>query len=283
MRSNILKGYFQLSRPVNVLMAFIAVPVGCWIAGARIGDAVQVLLAALSVAFVAASANAINDYFDLEIDRINKPLRPLPSGMLAPRDAQRMWFFCALAAMVLNAWIGLLALAMVIAAVVVLYWYSAYFKRTALLGNILAAGMIAWMIFLYSGVVTGNAKRSIVPALFAFLSNVGRELIKDIEDVDGDRATNANTLPVRYGIMLARWIFSVSMSVLILTTVAAIVLHLYNSYFTIFVVPVDVCVIIVTVAAWRSSSSRAMHRISTLLKICMVMGLLGIFFGSINC
>ena len=76
MHFKMFKAYIQLSRPVNVLMAFAAVPVGCWIAGARIGDAVQVFLAALSVAFVAASANAINDVFDMEIDRINKPYAP---------------------------------------------------------------------------------------------------------------------------------------------------------------------------------------------------------------
>jgi geranylgeranylglycerol-phosphate geranylgeranyltransferase len=282
MRFKTFKAYFQLSRPVNVLMAFVAVPVGCWIAGARTGDSVRVLLAAFSVALVAASANAINDYFDLEIDRINKPLRPLPNGMLAARDAQRMWFICALGAMVINVWIGGIALAMVIAADVVLYWYSAYFKRTALLGNILAAGMIAWMVFLYSGVVAGNVKRSIVPALFAFLSNFGRELIKDMEDVDGDRAAQANTLPVRHGIIPVRWIFTGTMIVLVFTTTATIVLHLYNLYFTIVVMPVNVCVMVVTIAMWRSSSPQSMHRISTLLKICMVMGLLGILFGSIN-
>ncbi|HVN48719.1 MAG TPA: geranylgeranylglycerol-phosphate geranylgeranyltransferase [Bacteroidota bacterium] len=281
MRSKRFKAYFQLSRPVNVLMAFAAVAVGCWIAGARIGDAIHVFLAAVSVALVVASANAINDFFDLEIDRINKPERPLPKGILAPRDALRMWFLCALAAMILNAWIGRIALAMIIAAVVVLYWYSAYFKRTALLGNILAAGIIAWMIFLYSGVVAGNLERSIVPALFAFLSNFGRELIKDVEDLDGDRAANANTLPVRYGIASARWFFAGAMMMLIITTIAAIVLHLYNLFFTVFVVPVDGCVLVASIAAWRSSSSQAMHRISTLLKICMVMGLLGIMFGSV--
>ena len=163
---------------------------------------------------------------------------------------------------------------------VLVFWCTS--NCTALLGNILAAGIIAWMIFLYSGVAVGNVKRSIVPALFAFLSNFGRELIKDVEDVDGDRAANANTLPVRYGLAPARWLFAGSMLILILTTVAAIVLHLYNLYFTAFVMPVDVCVLIVTVAMWHSSSSQTMHRISALLKICMVMGLLGIFFGSMN-
>lgn len=277
-----INAYIQLSRPVNVLMAFVAVPVGCWIAGAHMDDAIKIFLAALSVALVAASANAINDFFDLEIDRINKPLRPLPSGALTPRDAQRMWFVCALAAILLNVWIGKFALAMVIIAVIALYWYSAYFKRTALLGNILAAGIIAWMIFLYSGVVIGNIERSIVPAIFAFLSNFGREIIKDVEDIDGDREAHANTLPVQYGVTFAKNIFSVSMFLLLITTIVAMTQHLYNLFFAIFVVPVDVCVVILMIAAWRSSSSQSIHRISAWLKICMVIGLLGILFGSIH-
>ncbi len=79
MNSEKLKAFVQLSRPVNILIIVASIPVACWIAGGTIQDLFIIFLAALTGALVTAGANAINDSFDIEIDRINRPDRPLPS------------------------------------------------------------------------------------------------------------------------------------------------------------------------------------------------------------
>ena len=99
MNSKKLVAYIQLSRPVNVLITFVSIPVACWIAGGTGHDRLFILLAGITGALVAAGANAINDAFDIDIDRINRPDRPLPRGALTQYDARRMWLIVSLAAL----------------------------------------------------------------------------------------------------------------------------------------------------------------------------------------
>ena len=102
MNSNKLIAYVQLSRPVNVLITFVSIPVACWIAGEIPFPCFVILLAGITGALVAAGANALNDAFDIDIDRINRPDRPLPRGALAPNDAKRMWLIVSIAAIGIN-------------------------------------------------------------------------------------------------------------------------------------------------------------------------------------
>ena len=76
-----ITGYIQLTRPVNLLIALLSIFIGGFVTG-TIHPLLKLLLASFSGMLVAAGANSINDYYDLEIDRINKPKRPLPSGLI---------------------------------------------------------------------------------------------------------------------------------------------------------------------------------------------------------
>ena len=81
-----LRGFFWLSRPVNVCIAFFSVFVAVLICG-TIESMDKVWLACLTAAFITAAANAVNDYYDLDIDRINRPKRPIPSGAITSFEA----------------------------------------------------------------------------------------------------------------------------------------------------------------------------------------------------
>ena len=81
-----IKGYIALTRPPNLIIAFLSIFIGGFVTGS-IQPLVKLLLACFSGMLVMAGANSINDYFDLEIDRINKPKRPLPSGLVKPVSA----------------------------------------------------------------------------------------------------------------------------------------------------------------------------------------------------
>ena len=78
------------------------------------------------------------------------------------------------------------ALLIVVLSIALLYFYSARLKRTVLIGN-LVIGLMTGMAFIYGGVVVGRMERAVVPAIFAFLVNLARELLKDVEDMEGDR------------------------------------------------------------------------------------------------
>ena len=280
MISGTFKGYLHLARPVNVVITLVAIPVACWLAGAGAADSWKIILAAITGALVTVGANAINDYFDIEIDRINKPERPLPSGVLSPREAWYVWLICSLFSILLNIVLNVEAFAIVFLAVVLLYFYSSRFKGTILFGNLIV-GLMTGMAFIYGGIVVGTVNRSITPALFAFLTNVSREIVKDMEDIKGDAARQAQTLPVRLGLYPARCLVGFLILLLIVTTIIVSQLHIYTSLFIICLIPVDIAFMVTGVAVWFSSSSEAMHRLSVLLKICMAVGMIAIILGSL--
>jgi geranylgeranylglycerol-phosphate geranylgeranyltransferase len=179
----------------------------------------------------------------------------------------------------MNFFLGSYALGIVVFAVVILYWYSAVFKRTIIVGNVVVA-LMTGMAFIYGAVVVGNLNRALVPALFAFLINLAREVIKDIEDVEGDRKEHAITLPVKYGTRPALWLASVSILLLIATTIAAYLFRVYTVLYLYPVLFVDVLLLTVMIWMWKDQTPLTMNRLSNGLKVCMIVGLGAIFLGS---
>ena len=279
MNSEKLGAFVRLTRPVNLLITAVSVPAACVLAGADWSDAVAVLLASLTAVFVAAGANAVNDVFDVEIDKVNRPDRPVASGILLPREALLFSFVLSGVGVVLNLALGVVPLLIALGSVVLLYYYSAYFKRTVIAGNVVV-GMMTGLAFVYGAVVAGHAGRGVLPALFAFLINVAREVVKDMEDVEGDRKGNAQTLPVRYGMAPARMLASAVMALLIIVTLAAYVLGYYSRVYLWLVIPIDMILAFSIFSVGRDPSPASLRKVSTLLKACMAIGLIAIYLGS---
>lgn len=273
------KEIIRLSRPANVCITLISIPVACWIAGGTNTDLFDIILASVSGAFVTAGANAINDAFDIDIDRINKPERPLPLGLLTVHNAQSMWFLVSCLSICLNIFINIPAFIIVLFSVVLLYYYSARLKRTIILGNITVAFMTG-MAFIYGGVVVGHTDRAVIPAIFAFLINFAREIIKDVEDLEGDRKERAITLPVKYGIQHSLVLSTVILIVLVCFTFIVAEYSVYQIPFLYIVVLADILIGISGVMIWRDSSPAQMKFVSTNLKLSMIIGLAAIIVGS---
>ena len=280
MNSKKLRAFIQLSRPVNVLITFVSIPVACWIAGGAASSWLFFFLAGVTGALVTAGANAINDAFDIDIDRINRPNRPLPRGALTPRDARRMWLILSAAALGINLFLNLAALMIAVLSIALLYFYSARLKRTVLIGNVVI-GLMTGMAFIYGGVVVGRVERAVVPAIFAFFVNLARELLKDVEDMEGDRKENAVTLPVKYGVIPALVLATASLLLLIGTTIAVSIFALYNSMFLFIVLVADILTCVSILFMWRDHSSAAIRHVSTMLKIIIIIGLISIIAGSL--
>jgi geranylgeranylglycerol-phosphate geranylgeranyltransferase len=280
MNSEKVKAFVQLSRPLNLLITVLSIPVACWIAGGTTHDWLSIVLAALTGVFVAAGANAINDAFDIDIDRINRPDRPLPRGALTQLDARRLWLVVSSCAMILNLFINLLALFIVVNAVIILYFYSAKLKRTVFIGNLVVA-LMTGMAFIYGGSTVGSIKRAVVPALFAFLINLARELIKDVEDIAGDRREHAMTLPIHYGIKPALALATLFLLLLISTTVLAVQFSMYQISFFYIVLAADILILSTIGMMWYNDSPKQMRRVSNTLKMSMMIGLAAIIVGSL--
>ena len=194
-----LKGYVTLTRPVNAVAAGLAAIVAYLIATGTVIPATLLLM--VVVTLVTAAGNAINDYFDVEIDRVNRPDRPIPAGLVSLPAARAYAVTLFLAGILVCLFTNDLCIAIAIFNSLLLVGYAARLKRTPLLGNITVSYLAASM-FMFGGALGGlTGLLHVMPfAVMTFFAMLARELVKDGEDVDGDKASGAVTIPIRYGI-----------------------------------------------------------------------------------
>lgn len=203
----------------------------------------------------------------------------MPAGKIPIRAAKRF----ALAGFGLGIGLALLigpaSLVLATISAFFLYWYSRKFKRTALWGNIIVS-LTTGMAFIFGGLAVGRWKSAIIPAIFSFFMHLGREIIKDIQDLDGDRRNHAQTLPIRFGTYAAQVLTTIVLGLLILLTVLPYWLNLYNLYYLILVlVGVDGVMAYVLIKMWQSTEPSHLNRLSNLLKVDMALGLLALWVG----
>lgn len=195
--------YIEILRPGNALMGAISIIL---VAIIDKTISIPVILAMAAVFLETAAGNVINDYFDYKIDLINKPERPIPSGRITLKSAKNYGYFLFLAgtlcgfliSYMTNNWIPFI---IVLIADVTLYLYAYKLKATPLIGN-LAVGLMTGLGFVFGGFTINNPSiimTSVFLGFFAFVMTTAREIIKDIEDIEGDKADGAKTLPIMIG------------------------------------------------------------------------------------
>lgn len=266
----------KLSRPVNVLISFITIIIAAELAGS-LEPIENVLIAALSAALITIGANVINDYFDIEIDRINKPNRPLAAGTVKSNISIfyfiTVYFLAWSLAVYISIWMFLIAFVTSI----ILFFYSYYLKRTVLWGN-LTVSLATAMAFVYGGVAVGHYVETFFPASFAFLFHFGREILKDIQDIEGDKRAGAHTFPIIYGISKSLILILVDFILLVFLTAIPYILGIYSlKYFLTICLGIYPVLLFVLLRSRKDSSPKSLGYLSNLLKADMVIGLLAIY------
>lgn len=207
-----VRTYLELMRYGNCLMAGFAAVIGTLIAfNILASDALSSYspdnfpffdsgLVFLAVFLISGAGNAINDYFDIRIDSINRPERPIPSGRVKLKEAlyfsYLLFVLGTLLAFSINPICGSIALFNSL----LLIFYAKTLKGTPLLGN-LSIGYLTGSSFLFGASVFGYGGLEALFVLFllAALAITAREIVKDIEDMEGDKIEGADTLPLRIG------------------------------------------------------------------------------------
>ncbi len=192
--------YLKLMRPINCVMASIAIiMVGIIVKGYALADYwIQIILGMLVVFFAVAGGNALNDYYDREVDLINHPNRPIPSGKIKPKNALIFGISMFILALIFSSLINWITLTIAVIAELAMYLYESNLKNKGLSGNSTISILVA-LIFIFGAAIFGEEAviRITIFALMAFSSNMGREIVKDIEDMEGD--INRITLPKKAG------------------------------------------------------------------------------------
>ncbi|GBD90369.1 (S)-2,3-di-O-geranylgeranylglyceryl phosphate synthase [bacterium BMS3Abin04] len=270
----------EISRPVNVVITFITILLAGIICSVPKGLNENIWLAALSGIFITAAGNIINDYFDIEIDKINKPDRVLPAGKLKPGSALLLYTLFSIIALFLSAQINLFAFLIIAFTCLMLFFYSYKLKKVIIMGNLVVA-FFTGLAFIFGGVAVGNWQAGIFPALFAFFVNLIREIVKDAEDIKGDKLTGVITLPQKYKTETVIFILVFLTALLIVLTTFPFFLKIYNiEYFIIVMVVVNVLFVYFIREIKNNFSLQNLQKMSSLLKLNMILGLISIFIGS---
>jgi len=189
--------YLKILRPSVVALALFAVVVGAVLTGFY--DIFLIAIAAVVAALVCGGGNVINDIFDYDIDKVNRPKRALPSGKISLKAAKIYAAALLIVAVALSAlFLNIYQLVLALVNVGVAFVYSWRLKAMPLIGN-LCPSWLGASSFLFGALAVGV--NAVVMILFsmAFLANTGRELAKAIEDIPGDKKAGYRTLPIVLG------------------------------------------------------------------------------------
>ncbi len=188
-----------LSRPINCIMVIFGVITAAFISVDQVYMyADKILLAAIVAALITAGGNTIDDYFDRKIDQINKPNRPLPSGKIKPELALVYAFLLFLFGIFLS--FELPKSCMLLAAVnsIILVFYPKIKNISGIVGNIIISYLTA-SVFIFGALLGQNIHAGALMALITFFAVFAREIVKDIEDLQGDRCMGRKTIPIIFG------------------------------------------------------------------------------------
>ncbi len=270
----------ELLRPVNGLMAAAAVFVGAHVS--RSPTLWWPALAGAAAAFAASGAsNALNDRIDVASDVINRAGRPIPSGRLTRTEAAATAAVSGAASIALAALIGPRAVALALAWLLLTALYSLTLKGVPLLGNATVA-LVASTPFLMGGFSQGKYLLAIIPCALAFLVHFAREIVKDVEDVEGDEAAGVMTFAVRRGEAASFAVVRGVLMLLIALSALPFVFGVYGWGYAGIVALIDVVLVWLMLSMEADSTSEGVRRPSSVLKAVMALGLLAFIVGVLD-
>ena len=275
-----IKAIIFISRPINLIITFLSVIVAAILCiESQTYSELKIILAAISAAFVGAAGNVYNDIRDIEIDKVNRPNRVLPKGLISVNNAQNIYLTFVALSFFISSFINLSALIVVVSATIVIFIYSYKFKQIPLLGNFVVALTVGFA-FIYGGIAVDNWDGAIFPALFAFFINLIRELVKDIEDTEGDKQNNVITYPSRFGIKKTNRLILILTMVFIVVIIIPIYLKVYTQIFAFIIFFLVIPLLIYFVISIHSNSTKKnISKLSLVLKLNMIIGLAAIYWG----
>lgn len=285
-------GYLRLMRPVNCLMMGFAVIVGAVISKQSFED---ILFSNLVYGFItgftlAAASMVINDFCDKDIDAINEPSRPIPSGLIKPEEAlvfasvlTAIGFVAAFLTNTANALVTSLCFMTAIISWMVSVAYATVGKRTGLLGNFLVSACVAIPFIYGSLAVTSTVELNVlILASMAFLSNTGREITKGIVDVRGDRTRSIQTLAVRYGKKTAASAATLFYLFAVLLSPLPWFLNRVSIWFLPLVAITDFGLVASSVSLLRNYSRENARKVKRMVLLWFMTGLLAFILGIIQ-
>jgi geranylgeranylglycerol-phosphate geranylgeranyltransferase len=268
--------YIELIRPNVSLLAIFGLIVGLIL----VDIPIQLWTLPILTAFlITSSGNVINDYFDFKIDKINKPNRPIPAGKIHRKDALFFYSILVSLGLVISSYISLNFFLLTLLNSILAFIYSKKLKTT-LLGNSidswLASSVFIAPIFIINGVSLILSSPATMLAIIAFFGNYGREVLKDVEDIKGDKINGAETLPIILGNLKAT-IFG---KALILLTSLLLFLPYIFGFFSGLYLYFAIALFLFSIYILRINDVKKVQKMMKILMFLVIFSfLIALFFG----
>ena len=275
-----ISAIIKISRPINFIITFSAVIIAALISSKNNFITSQILFAAFAMAFACSAGNIFNDIIDLEIDKINKPNRTLAKGIISITFAKILYGIFILLTILFAFYNGFNSFFYLIVINLVLIIYSTRLKKIILIGNLTVA-LLTSSALIFGAMICDNIYAGIIPSLFAFFTNFIREIIKDMEDVNGDSANNIITFPKVYGNKKAINLISALTILVIVFTLIPFVYKIYRIEFLIIVMAIANPLFIYMLKILHNKQDlHSFSKASIILKLNMIIGLIAIYIGA---
>lgn len=287
--------WFDIIRPLNCTLSAFGVIIGAFLVSPVITP--FILLAAIAVFLITGAGNAVNDIMDIESDRINRPGRPLPSGRVSKRQAKIFTAGLFLAGVILSVLLNnVLCFTIAVVNTLLLIVYSTHLQNKVLLGNI-AVAYLGSSVFLFGGAAAGNITLPLLLMLLAGLATFAREIVKDLEDLEGDRKSfikkmafqvkqsfgdrfrvGRSGIKLRYKTIYAILFASFSIWLSVIVSIIPYIWGLLSEAYIFLLVPTDAVLIFSSIVLIRK---RKYHTVSKLIKTGMYLGMAAFLVGAI--
>ncbi|MFD1564121.1 geranylgeranylglycerol-phosphate geranylgeranyltransferase [Haloarchaeobius amylolyticus] len=271
------RGLLELTRPINVIAASVLTFIGSFVAGGVSEEPMAVVAAVAATGLAVGAGNAINDYFDREIDRINQPERAIPRGAVSPHGALAFSVVLFAGSVALALTLPLLAIGIAAINLLALIAYTEFFKGLPGLGNALVAYLVgSTFLFGAAAIDSGEIGPAAVLFVLSAIATLTREIIKDVEDIEGDREEGLQTLPIAIG---ERRALSIAAILLVAAVVASPVPYLYADFgvaYLLVVAPADAIMLAAAYESFENPTAGQSH-----LKYGMFLAALAFIVGRV--
>jgi geranylgeranylglycerol-phosphate geranylgeranyltransferase len=280
-----INGFIRLTRPVNGLMMGLAVLIGTSLALAEPFSttlALKLFLGFIAAFTLSGASMAVNDYYDQEIDRINEPSRPIPSGLVSPKESLAFTAALIVIGLAASAFTNLPALIVAVLSLAVSVTYATKGKRTGLTGNFLVSTCVA-VPFIYGSFVVDQSLslKAVLYAVLAFLANTGREVTKGIVDVEGDKAKGMGTVAVSYGEKTASYTALAFFFSAVLLSMLPVFVKLVTSWYIPFVAVADLGFITSSISLAHNPSRQNARKTKNLVMAWMLLSMIAFLAGGL--
>ena len=246
----VISDYIKIIRPANAFMVFAMVMAGIWFSDPQFIWWKYLLAAVVPISYTGI-AMIHNDIIDLDIDIINAPDRPIPSGRITTAQAKIYSWFLFLIGTLSGIWLGIEAVVIMAITLVLSLLYNSYLKKTGFLGN-LTVGFTATSAFLYGDVVSSGWDNfspisDWTPSIYLFLVsallNTSREISKGIMDIEGDKTYGVRTIAVVHGKKVASYFVVLFVTLALLLCIIPMINQTFGLIFIIAVIAFIILII----------------------------------------